>query len=103
AAAQVDEIPIYGYAAGAGDNLLWRDPASADLHVLDFASGEDRAVVELAGAYIPFIFLSPQADVILGVDVNDEPVVVAWDVETATYHSLGLYRQCQRPPDMVRL
>jgi hypothetical protein len=37
------------------------------------------------------------------VDVDDEPVVVAWDVATGQQYHLGTYRQCNRPPDMARL
>lgn len=101
--AQVAEIPIYGYTTPDGRWLLWRDPASVALHLLDFSTGEDRVVVALDHAYIPFMFLTPRADVALGVYVDDQPSVVAWTVPGGERHDLGLFRQCQRPPDMVRL
>ena len=97
-------LPIYGQMNAGGEQYLaWRDPLSAALHLLDFATGEDRVIVELNGTYIPFIFLSANADVIIGVNVDDKPVVVAWDVATGQQYNLGAYRTCSRPPDMVRL
>jgi hypothetical protein len=97
-------LPIYGQINAGGDRyLVWRDPMSQALHLLDFETGEDRVVVALNGTYIPFIFLTTGADVIIGVDVDDEPVVVAWDVATGQQYHLGTYRQCNRPPDMARL
>lgn len=99
-----DGLPIYGAVNAGGDEyLVWRDPASTALHLLNFETGEDEKVVALDGMYMPFIFLSRTADVIIGVNVDDEPVVVAWDVATGTRYDLGEYRECKRPPDMVRL
>jgi hypothetical protein len=100
---QVDSVPIYGAMTPDSRYLAWRDPASTALHLLDFETGDDRVVVPLNGTYIPFILLTVKADVIIGVDVNDEPMVVAWDTGSGERHDLGLYRQCGRPPDMVRL
>ena len=97
-------LPIYGQVNAGGDRYLaWRDPMSEALHLLDFETGEDRIIAELNGTYIPFIFLTANADVIIGVYVDDEPVVVAWDVTTGEKHELGEYRSCNRAPDMVRL
>ena len=103
ASVALDEVPIYGHITPDGRYLLWRDPMSEAMHVLDFDAGEDRVVVELDGTYIPFLFLTPDASAAVGVYVNDEPVVVGWDVERGQRYDLGQYRQCQRPPDMVRL
>jgi WD40 repeat protein len=97
-------LPIYGAVNAGGDEyLVWRDPASMALHLLNFQTGEARTIVQLNGTYIPFIFLSIAADVIIGVNVNDAPIVVAWDVATGQRYNLGEYRECNRPPDMVRL
>ncbi len=97
-------LPIYGQMNAGGDHyLVWRDPQSEALHLLDLESGDDQIVVALDGTYIPFIFLTADADVIIGVHVDEEPIVVAWDVETGEQYELGEYRQCNRPPDMVRL
>ncbi len=99
-----DGLPIYGAVNAGGDEyLVWRDPASTALHVLNFETGEDARIVELGGSYMPFIFLSSAADVIIGVNVDDASVVVAWDVATGTRYDLGEYRECNRPPDMARL
>ncbi len=97
-------LPIYGQVNAGGDRyLVWRDPLSEALHLLDFETGADRVVVELDGTYIPFIFLAAAADVMIGVNVDDRPVVVAWHTETGEQYDLGEYRECNRPPDMVRL
>jgi hypothetical protein len=101
--AQVDDVPIYGALTPDGRYLAWRDPASTTLHLLDFETGEDREVAPLNGTYVPFLLLSMQGDVIIGVDVNDEPMIAAWDTQTGELYDLGLYRQCERPPDMVIL
>ena len=101
--AQVSDVPIYGALTPDGRYLAWRDPASMALHELDFATGQDRVVITLRGTYIPFILLTLRADVILGIDIGGEPKIAAWDVATGKMHDLGLYRQCQRPPDMVSL
>lgn len=99
-----DGLPIYGALNAGGDsNLVWRDPASKAFHILNFETGEDRIVVPLNGSYIPFIFLTQQSDVIIGVNIDDEPIVVAWNAATGERYDLGAYRQCNRPPDMVRL
>jgi hypothetical protein len=103
AEARVDQTPIYGALTPDGRYLVWRDPASQALHVLDFADGVDRVVAALNGRYIPFMMLTMGADAIIGVHIDDEPVVMAWTVENGTVHPLGLYRQCSRPPDMVTL
>ncbi len=102
-AAQVDSVPIYGATTPDGRYLVWRDPTSEALHLVDFETQQDRVIVELGGVYIPFILLSHQADVVIGVHVNDEPAVNAWDIASGQSYALGLYRQCQRPPDLVSL
>lgn len=103
ATALVDNVPIYGAMTPDARYLVWRDPASTALHLLDFDTGDDQVVVPLDGMYIPFILLTVKADVIIGVDVNDEPIVMAWVTGSGQQHPLGLYRQCGRPPDMVVL
>jgi len=101
AEAQVDAVPIYGAITLDGRYLVWRDPASVALHLLDFETGADQIVTLMDGLYIPFILLTAQADVVIGVYVNDEPAVVGWETATGRLHWLGHYRQCERPPDMV--
>jgi hypothetical protein len=84
-------------------HFAWRDGASSELHLLDFQTGEDQVVASLGGTYIPFLLLTVGADVIIGVNVGDQPNVVAWDVGTGEHLDLGEYRSCNRQPDMVRL
>ncbi len=97
------ETPLYGHMLPGSDHMVWRDPASTTLHMLNFATGEDLIVTQLDGSYIPFLFMNASADAVLGVNVDDEPVVVAWIVEQGDRLPLGLYRQCNRPPDKVIL
>jgi WD40 repeat protein len=106
AAAQVElgEVPSFGRVNElTGTHLAWRDNESRALHLLDFSSGQDRRVAALDGAYAQAILLSPAADVILAVNLDLQPVVVAWDAATGTRYDLGEYRTCGRTPDMVRL
>lgn len=60
-------------------------------------------VARLDDDYINYILVSPEADVILGVHVGDEPIIAAWDVATGERTDLGAYRECSRTPDMARL
>lgn len=99
----VDTLPIYGAMTPDGRFLVWRDPQSEALHLLDFEAQRDSIVARLNGAYVPFILVSPLADVAIGVHLADEPIVVVWETRTGQQHALGLYRQCQRPPDLVSL
>lgn len=91
-----------GLDAGA-THLAWRDPESLALHLLNFADGRDRVIAPLNGTYIQFILLAPGADVVLGVNVGDEPGVTAWAALDGERQSLGRYRHCNRVPDMARL
>lgn len=100
---QLEMLPGAGQVNAAGTHFAWRDGESEALHLLDFETGEDRIVAQLEGQYIPFLFLSPAADVIIGVNVALEPVVVAWNTATGERSELGEYRSCNRQPDMVRL
>jgi hypothetical protein len=104
AVAQVESgPPIYGHLTPDGRYLVWRDPPSTALHVLDFATGVDRTVAALNGLYIPFVFIGLKGDILIGVQPDADPVVVAWDVATGTRTDLGPFRTCSRPPDMARL
>ena len=70
---------------------------------MDFETGEDRAVAPLEGQYVQWFFVTDAADVIIAVNINLEPVVVAWDSATGERFDLGSYRQCNRVPDKARL
>jgi hypothetical protein len=83
--------------------FAWRDNESTQLRLLDFATGEDRLLAELGGQYIPFLMLSPGAEVIIGVHVAGQPTVSAWRVSDGTRLELGQHRACNRPPDLAML
>jgi len=101
---QLDGVPVFGRVnETSGTQMAWRDPISDALYLLDFVTGENQQIADLGGAYIQAILLSPAADVILGVAVDDRPVVVAWNAATGELTELGAYRQCSRVPDLVRL
>jgi hypothetical protein len=57
----------------------------------------------LGGVYLPFLALTPNADVIIAVNAGLQPIVTAWNTATGEKYDLGEYRQCNRQPDMVRL
>jgi hypothetical protein len=101
--AEMGEIPAMGAMNAAGTYFAWRDGESTALHLLDFASGTDTLITSLNGTYIPFLLLSANADVIIGVNIGNKPNVVAWDVATGERLDLGDYRMCNRQPDMVHL
>ncbi len=103
ATAELGEIPGMGAVNAAGTYFAWRDGASTALHLLDFETGMDAVITLLGGTYIPFLLLSANADVIIGVNIGDEPNVIVWDVATGEHLDLGDYRACNRQPDLVRL
>lgn len=95
---------VFGNINDDATHFVWRDNASETLYLLDFETGENREVAQLNGEYAQWFFLSNDASTILAVNLNFEPIVVAWDVETGEKTVLGEYRQCNRPqPDMARL
>ncbi len=103
ASADVGVPTVFGGLDTSAAHFAWRDPDSQRLHLLDFASGQDKLVAQLNGAYISFITVSKAADVIIGVHVANQPVVVAWDVATGQRTDLGVFRSCRRTPDMARI
>lgn len=96
-------LPIYGHISPDGRCLVWRDPPSTGLYLLDFAVNANTIVTQLNGTYIPFVFITPACDVVIGVQIEDQPVVRAWEAATGVRHDLGRFRACSRPPDMARL
>lgn len=104
AEAEVENGPaVFGQISPDGRYLAWRDPMSNQLNRLDFAESENVVVAELSGEYVQGYFMSPDGSVILGVDINFVPVVVAWIVETGERIDLGAYRECSRVPDLIRM
>lgn len=103
-AVQVDSMPMFGHMNGASGRVLaWRDPMSEQLQLLDFTTGENTLIAPLNGDYLQALLITPSEDVIVGVNVNAEPVVVAWRTVDGERLSLGEYRNCTRTPDMVQI
>lgn len=103
ATAQLNALPGVGQVTPDGRYFAWRDSESEAIHVLDFETGVDKVIAPLSGSYIPYLLPNASADVIIGVNVDLKPVVVAWNVVTGERIELGEYRSCNRQPDMVRL
>lgn len=98
------EPSVFGNINRDATHLVWRDNANETLYLLDFVTGENRAIDSLDGEYAQWYFLTNDASAIIAVNIGFEPVVVAWDVETGERTVLGEYRACERPqPDMARL
>lgn len=97
------EPSVFGNINYPPTHFVWRDNANRSLYLLDLNSGENQMVDALNGAYAQWLFLSNDASVILGVNLDFEPVVIAWDVINGTRTTLGSYRPCGRPqPDAAR-
>jgi hypothetical protein len=103
AQADIAALPGVGALSEDGRFFAWRDNESTGLYVLDIEQNLDRQVTDLEGAYLPFMTLTPDADVIVAVNPNNEPLVLAWRTATGDRVDLGAYRSCLRPPDYVRL
>jgi hypothetical protein len=100
---QVEGGPaVFGQINNSATHFAWRDPQSNSLNLLDFTTGENRVIAPLNGEYVQWFFVSDAADVILGVDVDGEPLIVAWDAATGERYTLGEYRACGRVADMAR-
>jgi hypothetical protein len=95
---------VFGAINNPPTHLVWRDNANQSLYLLNFETGENQRIAELNGDYAQWFFLSPDATVILAVNLGFEPNVVAWNVATGQQLILGEYRECSRAqPDMARL
>ena len=94
---------VFGAINNAATHLTWRDNANENLYLLDFETGENRLIAPLNGAYAQWLFLSDDASVILAVNLDFEPVIVAWDTATGERSVSGEHRTCGRPqPDTAR-
>lgn len=95
---------VFGNINANATHLVWRDELSESLYLLDLIKSENRKIADLNGEYVQWFFLSHDASVILGINMDFEPNIVAWDTTTGEKTILGEYRQCNRPqPDMARL
>ncbi len=84
-------------------HFAWTNPQREQLNLLDLATGENRVVAALDGDYPQYLLLSQDSSVILAVNLDFQPVVVAWHVESGKRFELGHYRPCNRIPDKVAL
>lgn len=99
-----NEPSVFGNINAPATHLVWRDNPNQNLYLLEFATGGNRYINDLAGQYAQWYFLSNSADTILAVNLEFQPIVVAWDVESGEQTTLGEHRNCERPqPDMSRL
>lgn len=99
----VGQAAVFGAMNTPATHLIWRDDLSEALYWLDLETGENQLVDRLDGDYVQWLFLTPDADVILGIDKGFEERVTAWIVGGETL-DLGPYLDCKRPqPDMAVL
>jgi len=89
--------------APAASHLTWTNPSREELNLLDLGTGENRIVAALDGAYPQYLLLSKDGSAILAVNLDFQPAVVAWNVESGQRYDLGPYRECGRIPDNVEL
>lgn len=92
-----------GHLDPTGRYLAWRAADSGDIHRLEFATGEDRLIAAPGEGYIQALFVGDQGDVIVAVDIDFQPVVVAWAVVGGVRIDLGEYHACDRSPDAIRM
>lgn len=102
---QAGEPSVFGNINASATHLVWRDNANQVLYLLGFANGENLRLDQLAGDYVQWFFLTPAADLALGVQIGAEQHVYAWDAEVPGVRmDLGPFRECGRAqPDMARL
>ncbi len=107
AEAQLGALPGIGQVNRGGDQagryFAWVDGSGTALHLLDFETGANRSLTVLNGKSVPFLWLTSGADIVIGVNVDSELGVTAWDTATGQVYDLGVYRSCSRPPDRVHL
>ncbi len=103
ASGQLTMLPGMGALTPDQRFFAWRDNESVELHLLDFDTGAVRLITPLNGAYIPFLLLDPAASVIIGVYVAGNASVVIWRVQDGERFEAGMYRACNRPPDLAAL
>jgi len=104
AMADVGDMPaVFGQISPNGQFLVWRDPMTVAVNLLNFETGENKQIAELNGAYFQAFYASDDGSVVWVVDEDFEPRVVAWIVATGERIDLGEFRSCSRVPDMIRM
>lgn len=101
---KVGDVPtVFGHVNAPKTHFAWVDPESTLLNLLDLATGENRVVAELDNLYAQYYLLSQDASLVIAVNVDFEPNLVAWDTDTGERYELGEYRDCERIPDKAKL
>ncbi|MGB1287412.1 MAG: hypothetical protein ACPG7F_12815, partial [Aggregatilineales bacterium] len=100
---QQPEIVPFGNINAAADTLIWRDNANNILSALNFNTGDNQQITDLQGQYAQWLFITPAADLAFAINLEFEPLIIAWDVNTGTEIFRQPYRYCERLPDMARL
>jgi hypothetical protein len=90
-------------AYGDSTYFAWVDPNSTYLNLLDLVTGENRVIADLNNLYAQYYLLSYDASLVIAVNVDFEPNVIAWDTNTGERYDLDAYRDCERIPDKVEL
>jgi hypothetical protein len=104
ARALVDGMPAAGQINALSEmTFAWRDAQDSTLHVLDFRTGEDRMIAPMGQGYAQALFVSNRGDLVLAVDIDFEPIIVAWDTASGERLDLGMYSSCDRSPDAIRM
>lgn len=101
---QAGEFPtVFGHLNYDRTHFAWSDPNSTYLNLLDLDSGDNEVVIELNNLYSQYYLLSHDASLVMAVNVDFEPVIVSWHINTGERFELGEYRDCERIPDRVKL
>ena len=100
----LDDGPaVFGAANSSGSHLVWSNPNFSRLNRLNLETGQNQVVTALSGRYVQYQLLTYDASAVVWVNVDFEPVVMAWDLVTGRRHILGNYRDCKRIPDKAAL
>lgn len=89
--------------APSASHFAWTNPSREQLNLLDLKTGDNRIVASLDGAYPQYLLLSKDASALLAVNLDFQPVLVAWDAKSGERYDLGPYRECGRIPDNVEI
>jgi hypothetical protein len=101
---QVSDVPTaLGHVNAPQTHFVWADPESTHLNLLDIATGENHVIADLDGKYAQYYLLSHDASLAMAINVDFEPIIVAWDTQTGERYDLGAYRTCARIPDKTKL
>jgi len=104
ATADAGDMPaVFGQISTNGQFLVWRDPMTVAVNLLNFETGENIRVADLNGVYFQAFYVSDDGSAVWAVDEDFEPRVVAWVVATGERIDLGEFRACSRVPDMIRM